>query len=198
MLKFRRVTARKGFTMIELMVVVAIIGLLAAVAIPNFVRYQARSRRSEAFANVAGLARAQGAYLAERNSFVDTDASYPDPAMYSGTLGTLTMPWDADSENAFSLLGWEPEGQVRYSYASWTGASPGGTGCAGCELCFTGVAYGDVDGNNSVQTVQYVHPQVVGGATTVCIEPLNGDPAPVDAGGSPIYNSVAARSNSDF
>ena len=67
------------------------------------------------------------AYLAERDTFVDTDSSYPDPTMYAGTLGTLTMPWDADSENAFALLGWEPEGQVRYSYASWTGASPGAT-----------------------------------------------------------------------
>ncbi|MFL5349435.1 MAG: prepilin-type N-terminal cleavage/methylation domain-containing protein [Hyalangium sp.] len=45
----------RGFTLIELMIVVAIIGILAAIAIPNFIRFQARARQSEANTNLKSL-----------------------------------------------------------------------------------------------------------------------------------------------
>ena len=60
---------RKGFTLIELMIVVAIIGILAAIAIPNFLRFQAKSKQSEARELLSSLYTAETAYFAEFNAY---------------------------------------------------------------------------------------------------------------------------------
>ncbi|MCL2012469.1 MAG: prepilin-type N-terminal cleavage/methylation domain-containing protein [Cystobacterineae bacterium] len=59
----------KGFTLIELMIVVAIIGVLAAIAIPNFIKFQARSKQSEAKANLKAIFTAQKAFFAENDKY---------------------------------------------------------------------------------------------------------------------------------
>jgi len=79
---------KKGFTLVELMIVVAIIGILAAIAIPNFVRFQARSKQSEAKTNLKAIFTGQKARYAERDS-------------YSASLGDI---------------GFSPERGNRYQY----------------------------------------------------------------------------------
>ncbi len=62
---------QSGFTLIELMIVVAIIGILAAIAFPNFMQYQAKSRQSEARINLGAVFLSQIVYFGEQNAYGD-------------------------------------------------------------------------------------------------------------------------------
>lgn len=121
----------KGFTLIELMIVVAILGILAAIAIPNFMRFQAKSKQSEAKTNLGAIGTTAEAWRSENDTYVAT----------------------------WAQLGWAPQGTTRYRYY-YNGAALAGTPAtaAGCEAdgaggnvsaatasTFTTVASGNVD-----------------------------------------------------
>jgi len=104
---------KKGFTLIELMIVVAIIGILAAIAIPDFLTFQAKAKQSEAKQNLGAIYTTQIAYYGEKDSY-------------------------ASDGFCFALLNWEPEGNTRYTYHCGTDSilsdtGEGGTAPAGVD-----------------------------------------------------------------
>lgn len=64
-----KLQSKSGFSLVELMVVVAIIGILATIAVPNFQRFQARAKQASAKTELTGVYTAQKAFYVEYNSY---------------------------------------------------------------------------------------------------------------------------------
>jgi len=94
MLQKLRGNNQKGFTLIELMIVIAIIGILAAIAIPHYLGYSCKAKQSEAKSSLGAIATCQEAYKAEFDTYGNTMAKIGFTAKgtprYTYTLGDIT------------------------------------------------------------------------------------------------------------
>jgi len=108
----RRAKRREGFSLVELMVVVAIIAILAAIAVPQYKKYQLKAKTSEAKMNIGGIKSAEEAYSAENDYYILTNwapSSVPQTAPSTFSEG--------GTNTGFDKLGYAPAGKVYYSYA---------------------------------------------------------------------------------
>jgi prepilin-type N-terminal cleavage/methylation domain-containing protein len=95
--------ARKGFTLVELAVVVVIIGVLAAFGVPRFINSVERSKATEAFGYLAAVRSAQERYQAREGTYADDvskiDIKFATPKYFTigtvgaGTTGRLEDSW---------------------------------------------------------------------------------------------------------
>jgi type IV pilus assembly protein PilA len=90
---FKALRKQEGFTLIELMIVVAIIGILAAIAIPNFLQYQLKSRQSEAKVNLNAIKTSQIAFQAEKSCYLGIPTMGALGAVPVANTKTIPVAW---------------------------------------------------------------------------------------------------------
>lgn len=109
---------RAGFSLVELMIVVAILGVLAAIAIPAFMDMQLKAKRAELPTNVTGIKVAQLTFDATNDGYAY--AQWEPRTLAGDETDKVAVAWPSPNEGGWSDLGWVPDGPVRGSYATCT------------------------------------------------------------------------------
>jgi prepilin-type N-terminal cleavage/methylation domain-containing protein len=175
----RKSNRSRGYTIIELMFTVAIVGILASIAIPNYQLYRYRTRTAEIASLFSGIRAAQDAFFATHDAFANITA--PNPPTPPGSARQLWVPVACDPNcsrtnpadcTSFECIGFAPATWVYYQYASPSLNTP---------TEYSIGAAGDVDGNGSSGSYSYQTANS-GGGVGLLADGVSGCPAGIPAG----------------
>ena len=118
-----------GFTLVELMVVVAIIGILSAIAIPNFKNYQAKAKVSEAKLQLSAAYTAEAAFFSDFN-------------LYANCLDYMGYNPSTEKAARYYGVGFDSTGSANpiAAHVGWTAAVASGLDNTGCVAAAAGGA----------------------------------------------------------
>lgn len=147
---------KSGFSLMELMVTVAIMALLAMIAMPNFMRFLAKAKRAEAYTNLHSIYAAQKAYWVEHGA-------YSNVLLGPGGIGWKPEGYagGGSKENFYYTYGF-PGAEGQHYFTGKLQGTSGHLGAARADKDgFLVVAAGDIDGDGDPDILTIDHNNVV-------------------------------------
>ena len=169
-----RVYNRSGFTLVELMVVVAIVGILARVAIPSYQKYSARARQSEAKIGLAAIYTGLQSYFA-------SEGTYSACLRQIGALRASDSVTGVSTAKAYYTMGIDqqagncgPQGNLTCNYYIYNNDGSGNTVCPNASgvdvVTFANAAVSKPVMNTTAAMTSFeaANPGIIGGVNTTC------------------------------